>query len=954
MSNLKEFLAKVTPDGHPILFPKRPVGGLYRIEHETDLVKAVKNIASCDGNNQDCYFNLGRITGNELNKRGHPRLTQNNVTHMSCLVADIDTTENEATSLEGRDPHKQHYETKDLARDALKRFCDSMSIPYPPIEIDTGGGLQVYWPLEGGAVPVDQWKNVADRMHRAMRASGLLADYSFTSRSNVAPRMPGTHNHKYKPPLPVQMTRNDATLVSFATLDKELPPLLLSEATEGAEFSWPDGEAPPRMDGEAESANNKIIGVVGEEFTSEPRFMKHIVERCAVFAYEYDTGGEFADYESWVQILNTAKFCEDGEAWLGNLCGKHRDYDEANCLEKFNTFGNAGPTTCHTFSSLNDTYLSLCELCEYRNTNIKTPHSLGKLDDLPYGFSRAEDGCGLWQTTVVNKKPETVKVYDGTPVRASIKVVGEESWLETQWEMALYNLTMALPASALSETRKLTEYMLKKYGETTADPANRTRLLKFMTSWYRQLKATRQQIHSTDQNGWVFVGKKPPRRLFAYAEKGTLVNGRQVTTHPVPGSLSEYYKPTGQIAPWNSAVDMLLTDSRRHSGRHGVQVVLATAFAAPLIYFTDVTGVTLGVHSDHSGSGKSTAMQVAQAVWGHPVKGMNSMDDTDNAIAKKLSLLPHLPSYWDEAMTSAESALKVGATVFKLTQGKEKSRLSREADMRSVDEWKTMLVIASNVSIADAVSQHTKDTDAGVTRILEIPFGGTAKAGTETRFRDLSDNYGHAGAVYAEYLGRNQNDVEDRVNSVVRYLNKKYKTTKEQRFQVAGTAAIIVGAMLAKHLKLVDFDMGIVKSAAEEALVKSQETIDTHEELRQNVISNFIADNADNILITDVFAVRSVKPTSFRQPAQTKILAAQITTRDKKARIRADALISWCEKTGHQFGAVQRQMETDFGAVKKQGRLGVGFDALQTPRVMVWEIDITQGSLNDLIDGIGS
>ena len=43
--------------------------------------------------------------------------------------------------------------------------------------------------------------------------------------------------------------------------------------------------------------------------------------------------------------------------------------------------------------------------------------------------------------------------------------------------------------------------------------------------------------------------------------------------------------------------------------------------------------------SRKSGTGKSSAMQVAQAVWGHPIKGVNALNDTPNAVMHKLGKL---------------------------------------------------------------------------------------------------------------------------------------------------------------------------------------------------------------------------------------------------------------------------------------------------------------------------
>ena len=59
----------------------------------------------------------------------------------------------------------------------------------------------------------------------------------------------------------------------------------------------------------------------------------------------------------------------------------------------------------------------------------------------------------------------------------------------------------------------------------------------------------------------------------------------------------------------------------------------------------------MSLYSRTSGVGKTTAMMLGQAVWGHPRTGMSTLNDTTNSMMKKIADLKSLPVYWDELRT---------------------------------------------------------------------------------------------------------------------------------------------------------------------------------------------------------------------------------------------------------------------------------------------------------------
>src|SRR5690606_28476387 len=125
----------------------------------------------------------------------------------------------------------------------------------------------------------------------------------------------------------------------------------------------------------------------------------------------------------------------------------------------------------------------------------------------------------------------------------------------------------------------------------------------------------------------------------------------------------------------------------------------------------------MSAFSKASGIGKSTSLKVAQAVWGDPVKAVQSLSDTQNAVMNKLGEIRSLPLYWDELKTEDDTKKFVNIT-FQTTQGKEKARMSRSVTQREPGSWQTLLVSASNDSLLDYVIGRTNMTTAGIYRVF--------------------------------------------------------------------------------------------------------------------------------------------------------------------------------------------------------------------------------------------
>jgi hypothetical protein len=95
------------------------------------------------------------------------------------------------------------YPDQHAAVAALYRFVLAAALP-KPIVIDTGDGLEVYWPL-GEELPVGRWRRSARALAAACRRHGLAACHRVTVDARSLWRTPGTHNKALSPPFLVRV-----------------------------------------------------------------------------------------------------------------------------------------------------------------------------------------------------------------------------------------------------------------------------------------------------------------------------------------------------------------------------------------------------------------------------------------------------------------------------------------------------------------------------------------------------------------------------------------------------------------------------------------------------------------------------------------------------------------------------------------------------------------------------
>ena len=252
-------------------------------------------------------------------------------------------------------------------------------------------------------------------------------------------------------------------------------------------------------------------------------------------------------------------------------------------------------------------------------------------------------------------------------------------------------------------------------------------------------------------------------------------------------------------------------------------LTVATAFAAPLLGFTGVTGTVFSLMSQDSGTGKSVALRAAQSAWGSPQRGINVLDDTANAVTRRLEILQNLPAYWDELRVK-EQVKQFTKTIFQLSQGKGKSRMSSAAVLQPVGTWETMIVVAGNEPLVDIVNDTVGSTNAGAMRVMEIDMPPIPKtpgvAKLSSSFRGFESHYGHAGATYGKLLATNRDMAMDLVDRIKHGLEQAVNAQSDERFWIGAMTSVLAGAALASKWGILQFDLRDLEKFAVKTILR--------------------------------------------------------------------------------------------------------------------------------------
>jgi hypothetical protein len=925
--------------------------------------------ATGNADTRDIYLALGtqRTAEEKLSGKGRkyyaPIRNHANVGLLKSLFVDIDA--------KGAD--KGGYDTIPDAVTALGNFLRASGMPKPSMTVATGGGLHVYWTLDRALMP-HEWGPLAYALAEATKRHGLRCDTQCTIDSARVLRIPDTFNHKTGTPRPVRIAGTPTDFdYSVEKLAQILEPYKVAIKQVGRMLENPELFKPqlPVVEDELSA------GI--ESNKAPPVGLKQVALECAFIRDAVLTGGKDYTNPLWNLTTLIATFTKEGKRGANIMAKGHPGYTQESTDELYDRKArerdekNLGWPSCQTISGSG---CKACQTCPHfskgksplnhaRKDALPAPPALvaaitpaggatTTFDDMPAGYTRNADGIvfrhvlmedGTTNMVPVNSRPMLHPRLNKNPAELHFTTLAFD-------HDKPHGVKIALSAIGSQEMRKVLQDQFITVFDREIKP-----MTEFLLSWVDKLRASKDAVLSSTPYGWSING--PKIEGFSYGGSIWTPDGPKIAPAASPVT-TMHYRPVGELAPWVDAAKMVTSQ-----GRPGIDAVIAAAFGGPLVRATGQQGLLLSIYSMESGIGKTTALRIAQAVWGNPIAGMQGLNDTQNATFDKMGQLNSIPMFWDEIKTK-EEARNFTANLFHLTGGKGKARLSSNIQQRQVGTWNTLLVSASNESLVDHIIHGTRMTTAGIYRIFEFEVppatrGQIPIVEASRNVSRLSENFGNAGLVYAQFLGENLDHVDKEVAQTMIDLQTELGIAQDERFWAALITVLLCGARFANDLGLTTIDVAGLKAHLIDKLTSMRELRDAQPvDMSKSVnvsaiLAHFLGDKRRrHTLMTNMFWLQRGKPQKsairiISDVSQLDSIHVHVSQLEKKIRISSKALEEWLEAKEYSRTLFLRAMKDRFGMVDIRARIGAGTD-LAGPKEYLHEIDLTVASEVNFLD----
>ena len=935
-----------------------------------------------------------------------------NALHLKSFFIDIDYGKADGSS----------YATAEEAIVELMKFIGVVKLPKPTMIVSTGGGFHVYWCVSSALTP-DEWSPLAFALAEAAKANGLKCDTQCTVDSVRVLRLPDTFNRKKEPARHVRFIgpRLDFDY-SLVRISEPLAPYM--GRVPGLQSPTVDRSLFPLRQNPFAAIASELGG--GLDDLRPAIDLDLVTPACGFLRDAVATGGAALNNPLWNITTLISSFTKGGRADAHRMGDKHASYSKETTDDFFDRKDRErrdrglGWPSCATISATGSTACKSCALFAQGKSPLNfeqrpAPQGSGVTQALAgnhaaggqaavgqaagqgqtgagaFGAAQASNPSSLLPSAVTSQgNLDLPQNYQRNANGTISKIVADpnnpggqlavdisdypmmNAWLQKDPNMLHFDsivernrvtqIDIELDFIGTNEMRKRLQsqgFMLNSNDKAIGD---------FFVAWIKKLQQMKDSVASAPF-GW--QDKNGQTEGFIYGGQIWTPNGSSpsATANPV---INQQYKPKGSDAYWLDAVKLVTSQ-----GRPDLDAIVASAFAAPLVMFTGHLGMLMSAYSKESGIGKSTALRIAQAVWGDPIRAVQSLSDTQNSVMAKIGSVRSLPVYWDELKTDEDTKKFVNMT-FQIAQGKEKSRLTQSAQMKEPGHWQTLVVSASNDSLIDHVTQQTSTTLAGLYRIFEytvVPAPAASVGLVDTseatiRLSKLNNNYGAVGLKYAQWLGANFKQIEKDMALISKQLNVETNSNQEERFWISLIAAILLGARYANMLGYSVFDEINLKAFMLRSLdtmrtLRGQQTVDLTRAINvSSIMASFLKDmqKENKVIFTDRIHIAAGRPPMPNSPNAVKVLspsdvsrvngiAVQVGRNDKLMRISSTAFGEWLKKQGKSRHLLMEALNASIGISHVVGFLGGG-TGLAFAKENILQIDLASSSELNFVDEV--
>jgi hypothetical protein len=194
---------------------------------------------------------------------------------------------------------------------------------------------------------------------------------------------------------------------------------------------------------------------------------------------------------------------------------------------------------------------------------------------------------------------------------------------------------------------------------------------------------------------------------------------------------------------------------------------------------------------------------------------------------------------------------------YNMSQGRGKNRMKASTNELRMNNttWQTISLCSSNSSFYEKLGLLKNNPDGEMMRLIEYKIGYNDAIPTdiakEMFDHQLLENYGHAGAIFIQWVINNLEEVKNTLKVVQVKIDRELKLTQRERFWSAKVAANITGGMIARRLKIIDWDMGRIYQWATNMICETRQDVEPPNVTTTAVLGDYLNRNIHNILIVN-------------------------------------------------------------------------------------------------------
>lgn len=682
---------------------------------------------------------------------------------------------------------------------ALGNFVQDKNLPKPMV-ISSGNGLHVYWVLDTELTP-EEWQPLADKLKALIpidpASSRPLFDPAVPADSARVLRPVGTINRKGDKPVRLLI---DAQPVSLSIMQSHL-----------------GYTSRPKV---VQPTQSPLLSAMAVKQEFPPANPAALESKCAQIAWAVSNQKDVLE-PFWYALLGVAAFCENPEDTARAWSRGHPQYDETKTIRKLEQWREkaSGPTTCSRFK---DERPEGCKKCRFWD-RITSPAQLGLqyeqvevAPDAPDEMANAVPTPSAYVRTAQGMK----RVLDGTHVDVcsfDIYPIGYGRDENLGYETVRYRWNRPHVGWQTLAFRQafLPDHAVREFASTIADQGivlfNKSQTESFqqmLRSYMDELRKMRSMTNLYSTMGWkenntqFLLGDT----IIRQDENGSAVKDTATISTTTQRTVDSMYGVSGTAEEWAMGTSILeKADMRIH------MFALCVSLSAPLYQFTGLKGLTINLYGQ-TGAGKTLAQLWQQSVWGDPTKLHYTAKFTQNALFSRMGLYNNLPVTIDE--TTMLPPKEVGDFLYWVSQGRDKARLSRNAEERDHKTWATVVTTSSNRSMSSMLVASGLETDAQMARLLEITihphrlFTRSTEGGKRI-FDFITTHYGAVGMAFMEHLvSLGEAGVRAAIDRHRALFNAKYNCTftGNERFWEQCIVLADLAGSIAADLGLIQFD----------------------------------------------------------------------------------------------------------------------------------------------------